>query len=186
MMGIGCCKVKKEVLKKVKKIIAGIFLICLIIIALWQSFFLKEAEIGLEKGNKAPDFELLTLEGEKVSISDFEGKNVILNFWATWCKPCEKEMPELEKVYQQNKDEVTVVAVNFTVSEKNVESVQSYIKQGGYTFPVLLDQKNKANSGFEVLSYPTTYFLDENGIIRDKVIGQMTDEIIENKLKKLK
>lgn len=169
-----------------KKIIAGMFLICLIIIAVLQSFFLKKAEVGLDKGNKAPDFELMTLEGEKVSISDFEGKNVILNFWATWCKPCEKEMPELEKVYQQNKDEVTVVAVNFTVSEKNVESVQSYIKHGGYTFPVLLDQKNKANSGFEVLSYPTTYFLDENGIIRDKVIGQMTNEIIENKLKELK
>lgn len=166
-----------------KKILAIILLIVLAGVAIWQTSFDQDAKVGLDKGNQAPDFELDTLDGEKKRISGFQGKKVILNFWATWCPPCQEEMPEMQKFHEQYSDEVAIVAVNFTVSERNTETVKKFIEGNGYTFPVLLDSENKANSGYEVLTYPTSYFLDENGIIRDKVVGPMTFQVMKEKTK---
>ncbi|WP_419151463.1 TlpA family protein disulfide reductase [Aeribacillus alveayuensis] len=165
-----------------KKILAIIFLLILAGVAIWQTIASKDVKVGLEKGDKAPDFELLTLNGETKKISDFQGKKVILNFWATWCPPCKEEMPEMQKLYEDYSDEIEIVAVNFTASESNQEKVKQFIENNGFTFPILLDPKNKANSGYEVLTYPTTYFLNEDGIIQDKVVGQMTKQYLMEKI----
>ncbi|WP_243387970.1 TlpA disulfide reductase family protein [Bacillus kexueae] len=164
-----------------KKAIAIIFLAVLVTVAVWQTLSEKETKVGLEKGNIAPDYELTTLEGQPVNLSDLKGKKVILNFWATWCPPCKEEMPEMQRFHDQYSSDVTIVAVNFTVSEPNKESVLSFIQEEGYTFPVFFDEKNKANSGYEVLTYPTSYFLDEEGRIMDKVVGPMTLDVMKEK-----
>ncbi|WP_243291817.1 TlpA disulfide reductase family protein [Bacillus sp. FJAT-47783] len=164
-----------------KRIIAIIVLVVLASVAIWQTLAHNETKEGLEKGALAPDFEVQTLEGEIAHLSDFRGKKVILNFWATWCPPCKEEMPEMQKFHEKFGDQVAVIGVNFTVSEKSEENVRTFVEENEYTFPILLDQKNKANSGYEVLSYPTSYFLDEEGRIIDKIVGPMTYKVMIEK-----
>src|SRR5690625_5188421 len=77
----------------------------------------EDPVVGLEKGNLAPDFELETIEGETVKLSDYRGEKVMLNFWATWCPPCRAEMPDMQK-FHENHDEGVILAVNLTETEK--------------------------------------------------------------------
>ncbi|WP_026587248.1 peroxiredoxin family protein [Bacillus sp. NSP9.1] len=157
----------------VKKTLAVLILLVLAGAAIWNFTMQKKAEIGIEKGDQAPDFTLPSLKGEKnVSLSNFKGRKVILNFWATWCKPCQTEMPAMEELQNEHQD-ITVLAVNFTSAEKNRETVESFAEKLGLTFPIVLDREG-INAKYEIFSYPTTYIIDENGIIQDIVLGTMT------------
>lgn len=177
-----CYRIESEVLSFMKQKLAVFLLIVLAAIAVWQWINSQKETVGLEIGNKAPNFEVTTLDGEKKSLSDFYGKKVLLNFWATWCPPCKKEMPIMQKIYEKHQDEVTIVAVNFTASEKSAKDVENFVQQAGFTFPILLDPKNKMNSGYKILTYPTSFFLDENGVIQDKVVGELNEKTIKEKL----
>ncbi|MEC1262664.1 redoxin domain-containing protein [Bacillus swezeyi] len=164
-----------------KKMLAATFLLFLVGVAVWNFAVQKEAEIGIEKGDKAPDFTLSSLKsGKDVSLSDFKGRKVLLNFWATWCKPCQIEMPAMEELQNEHQD-ITVLAVNFTSSEKNQQAVETFAERHGLTFPIVLDQEG-INAKYEIFSYPTTYVIDENGIIEDIVLGTMTKKDMEEKL----
>jgi len=88
-----------------------------------QALQSEEVEVGIKKGQRAPNFTLLDLEGNEVELSDFIGKKVILNVWATWCPPCRAEMPHMEKVYEKNSGEVVVLGVNLTNTEKSDSNV---------------------------------------------------------------
>src|SRR5690625_912312 len=112
-------------------------------------------EIGLEKGEKAPDFELETLDGETVKLSDFQGQPVLLNFWATWCPPCREEMPDIQKLHENN--DVKVLAVDAFETEKSEEGVQEFVDEMGVTFDILLDENSKVITVYNVMSFPTTY-----------------------------
>lgn len=133
----------------------------------------------LEVGNPAPDFELNTLSGDKLILTDLRGKKVILNFWATWCPPCREEMPEMQKFYNDTKSDVEIVAVNLTNSEKNKEDVKEYIDKYGYTYPIPLDGKGKVRNTYQVIAVPTTYFIDEEGKIIKIHPGPMNYELME-------
>ncbi|MFF2089869.1 TlpA disulfide reductase family protein [Paenibacillus sp. NPDC058174] len=136
--------------------------------------------IGINQGNIAPDFELNTLEGDSFKLSDFRGKKVIVNMWATWCPPCRAEMPDMQKFYDKHKDEnITVIAINMTTSEKSVDSVPKFLNEFGITFPVLLDDTNKAGDIFQVYALPTSFIIDSKGIIQQKVTGPMNYEMME-------
>ncbi|MGG0791088.1 MULTISPECIES: TlpA disulfide reductase family protein [Bacillaceae] len=162
-----------------KKIIASVALLSLITVAIVQAMDNepkgndeKDALGGLEIGAKAPDFSLKTLDGKQVELSDYKGKKVMLNFWATWCPPCKKEMPDMEKYAQQAGDDVVVLAVN--IDPEN--DVQAFVEDNGITFTIPLDSqsaKNPVNERYKILSIPTTYFIDKEGIIRNKVISAM-------------
>jgi len=137
-----------------------------------EEFLENEGKIGINKGNTAPDFELESLSGEKFKLSDYRGKKVIVNFWATWCPPCRMEMPHMQKYYEQfqNKD-VVIFAVNLTHTEKNRESVARFVEQYSLTFPVLMDEEGAVSDLYGVMVYPTTYIIGSNGMIREKIFG---------------
>ncbi|BBP89733.1 thioredoxin-like protein YneN [Bacillus safensis] len=163
-----------------KKGMASAVLLVLIGLLAWNLFGQKEPAIGLKKGDQAPDFELKTLDGKKTaSLSDYRGKKVLVIFWATWCKPCRTEMPDLDAIRSEN-DQVEVLAVNLTTTEKSVDHVAAFTKELKVSFPVLLDQKG-IQARYQVLSYPTTYILDEKGRIMSVKHQMLTKKKIEKR-----
>ncbi|WP_449622834.1 TlpA disulfide reductase family protein [Robertmurraya sp. Marseille-Q9965] len=137
----------------------------------------NDLPVGLEVEERAPSFELTTLNGENITLEDLKGKRVLLNFWATWCPPCKEEMPDMQKMYEEYKDEDVVIAgVNVTSTEKNREDVQEFVQEHQLTFPILMDEIGEVTHQYEILSFPTTYFIDSDGIIRSKVIGALSKE----------
>lgn len=123
-------------------------------------------------GKPAPDFTLKNLEGEDVSLSDYKGKLVLLNFWATWCGYCDLEMPDLQKLDAENED-LVVLAIDV---QEDRDIVQEYITDGGYTFEVALDQDGSLAQTYLVSGYPTSYFIDKEGLLIGAVPGMMTYE----------
>lgn len=132
---------------------------------------------------KAIDFKLKDLNGKEVSLSDFKGKKVYLNFFATWCPPCKAEMPEIQKLYDETKDsDLVILAVD--LGEDN-ETVNSFINNKKYTFNVLLDSNNVVAQKYQITSIPVSYFIDKDGNIVDKHLGGMTIEDMKNYINKL-
>ena len=129
-------------------------------------------------GDLAPDFTLKNLQGEEVTLSDYRGRPVLINFWATWCPPCRFEMPIIQKMYDTYKDEgFEVLAVDV---EESITTVKRYIAQEGYTFPVLLDYKGEvANGPYRLRAFPTSYFVGRDGRIVIAHRGMMTEQIMQ-------
>ncbi|ENQ3107891.1 Peroxiredoxin [Bacillus sp. 491mf] len=146
------------------------------------------AQNGIEIGKAAPDFELSKLDGTKVKLSDLKGKKVILNFWATWCGPCQREMPDMQEFYSKYQNDVEILAVNYTASEgsEGKEKVRKFAEEKGVTFPILLDTEIKVTTTYKVITIPTSYFVDTKGVIQDKFIGPMTVNEMEKRVANLK
>ncbi len=143
-----------------------------------------ESTPDLSIGGKAPDFELYDLDGNIHKLNDYKGQPVLLNFWATWCGPCRSEMPHLEEVYKKWKDDNLVFfAVNVGESSTDVTSFMDYF---GFEMPVLMDSTKIVTRKYGVSGIPTTYFIDEDGIIQNRVVGAFPDrETIEKYVVKL-
>jgi peroxiredoxin len=151
------------------------FLLVTVLIASCSPAFL--AEPAPEVSAHAPDFTLQTLDGETVSLSDLRGQMVLINFWATWCGPCKLEMPIIQARY--NDRELVVLAINFN---ENAERVQMFVDDLELTFPILLDPGGSIQELYRVRGYPTSYFVDADGVIRILHIGDMTEETIDQYL----
>lgn len=146
-----------------------------------------EANTGIEKGDQAPDFELKTLDGKQAKLSDYRGKKVILNFWATWCPPCRAEIPDMEKFYSSYKDKgIVILGVNLTQTEKSQSDVGDFAKSYGITYPVVLDAENSVAGVYQVSAIPTSYIIDSQGIISEKVVGPMDFETMKDMLASIK
>ena len=139
---------------------------------------------GTEVGNAAPDFELETLDGEEVRLSDFQGTRVVLNFWATWCGPCREEMPDIQRLFEDK--DVTVLGVNLTYSEDSIETVSDFVHEHELAFPILLDENSSVSQLYRIQPIPTTYMLDTNGEIQYKAFGAMDYEWLVQELEKIK
>lgn len=113
----------------------------------------------------APDFTVTDASGNVVQLSDFLGKPVVLNFWASWCGPCKSEMPDFESAYVEYGNDIHFLMVNLTDGyQETVELAQEFINEQGYTFPVYFDTENQnATITYGVFSIPTTYFIDAEG-----------------------
>ncbi|MDP6126539.1 MAG: redoxin family protein [Dehalococcoidales bacterium] len=140
----------------------------------------QEAAGGINIGDVAPDFTLADLEGNQVSLSDFRGKTVLVNFWATWCPPCLAEMPEIEAVYQEYKDR-GVEVVGIDVREPR-EDVLQFVRKGGYSWVFVLDTAGKVTASYEIAALPTSLFIDTEGVIKAVNIGAMTKRQMEANL----
>ncbi|WP_297987170.1 TlpA family protein disulfide reductase [uncultured Anoxybacillus sp.] len=130
--------------------------------------------IGMDVGEIAPDFELMTLKGEKMKLSQFRGKKVVLNFWASWCPPCRAEMPEMQRFHEQYGQHVAIVAVNLTNKEKSRDAVETFVNQKSVTFDITLDEQGMVSKTYKVITIPTSYIIDEQGIIRSKHVGPLS------------
>jgi len=130
-------------------------------------------EEGAQVGKLAPVFQFRENEDTIVSLQDFRGKGVVLNFWATWCGPCRMEMPLLQEVYEQNKDRSSLVILTVNGGE-STSSVSEFMIANGLSFPVLLDTSRQITTAYNVRAIPTTYFIDKDGIIQYIKIGAIT------------
>ncbi|MBW7652275.1 TlpA disulfide reductase family protein [Anoxybacillus sp. ST4] len=134
----------------------------------------SSSNIGIDVGEIAPDFELMTLKGEKMKLSQFRGKKVVLNFWASWCPPCRAEMPEMQRFHEQYGQHVAIVAVNLTNKEKSRDAVETFVNQKSVTFDIMLDEQGTVSKTYKVITIPTSYIIDEQGIIRSKHVGPLS------------
>lgn len=136
----------------------------------YDDLFLK---LGIQpiKNSKAPNFCLKDLNGNKVELNNFKGNLVMLTFWATWCASCKNEMPSLEDLYRRfNHKNFSFFAISVDYEKSNL--VAEFIKKHGYTFPVLIDQKNVTINLFKINGIPTTIIIDKKGMIIGKAVGQ--------------
>ncbi|MCI8468748.1 MAG: redoxin domain-containing protein [Eggerthellaceae bacterium] len=121
---------------------------------------------------QAPDFTAVDAEGREVTLADFRGKPVVLNFWASWCGPCQSEMPEFQSAYQEYGDEVTFLMVNMTgMGGETQQSAASFIESMHYSFPVYYDKNSSAARAYGVSSIPQTYFIDADGAVVARAAG---------------
>ena len=128
----------------------------------------------------APDFTMTDKDGNEVKLSNFSGKPIVLNFWASWCGPCQMEMPDFEEMYKTYGEEVQFVMVNMTDgSQETVESAAQFITEKGYTFPVYYDTKMEGAYYYRVYSLPTTYFIDAQGYVSASNKGMISGENLQ-------
>jgi peroxiredoxin len=124
----------------------------------------------------APDFTLENLDGERVSLSDYRGRPVLLNFWATWCGPCRVEMPHFQAIYEDpgwRASGLEILAVN--VGEP-ADRARGFVEDNGFTFPVLLDAGQETARIYNLRAFPTSFFIDENGIIKAARVGTFVSQ----------
>jgi len=125
----------------------------------------------------APDFTVYDGEGNPVVLSDYFGKPIVLNFWASWCGPCKSEMPMFQEMYETYGEDMTFLMVNLTDGgQETVESAGSFIAEKGYTFPVYFDTEQQAAYAYYVSSIPVTYFIDGKGNLAAYGMGAMDEQ----------
>ena len=137
------------------------------VIKAFEGTGIQAASTGIDPA----DFTLPLLDGTKVTLSQFKGKVVFLNFWATWCGPCRSEMPSMEAVYQQLKDKgFEILAVNLGESK---DKVSGFMNEYKLTFPSVLDERQIAGSQYNIRAIPTTYIIDRRGLIVARLVGSI-------------
>lgn len=132
---------------------------------------LTEIDIETPKTREvAPDFSLSTLQGGRTSLVDYHGKVVFLNFWATWCEPCRKEMPSMQTLWEQFKDRKFVILA-IAADRGNKEGIAEFVEKYKLTYPVLLDPSGIARNNYEVIGLPMTYLIGKDGKISGRLLS---------------
>jgi peroxiredoxin len=180
----------------ISKSVAAIFILAGIVVLVSFGFPESEREIPLpspnpsgtlrvapEQGSLAPGFSLENTRGEIIDLSDFLGRPVLINFWATWCAPCRIEMPFIQDRYDTyQEDGLAVLAINF---DEPKEDVAYFRNELGLTFDLLLDPGGEIQGLYQILGYPTSYFVDQNGVIQALHIGVMTEGQLDDYLEQI-
>ena len=140
----------------------------------------EETEEPVEELVMAPDFTVYDADGNAVNLSDFIGKPVVVNFWASWCGPCKMEMPDFDEKYQENGEKVHFLMVNMTDGfQETLEKAKKFVEESGYTFPVYYDTDMDAAMTYGVNSIPSTYFIDAEGHAIARAAGMIDAETLQ-------
>ncbi|PWU68767.1 TlpA family protein disulfide reductase [Gracilibacillus dipsosauri] len=134
----------------------------------------------LEEGDTAPIFHLKDLQGQQLSLSDVDKDLILVNFWATWCKPCVEEMPAIQQFEDKYGDQVKVLAINATATETKREKIRPFVEEGGYAFTILLDEDGTTYENYSIIGVPSSFFIDSETLEIVKMVrGPMTLEQME-------
>lgn len=134
----------------------------------------------------APDFTLTDQYGVEHTLSDYRGKVVFLNFWATWCPPCRSEMPDIQKLYEEfeeeEREDVAILSVAFPgqSGEQDVDGIKAFLEENGYTYPVLMDEKAETMYAYYINAFPTTFMIARDGSLFGYVPGAMPEETMRD------
>ena len=132
---------------------------------------------------EAPDFTVENADGEEVKLSDYVGKPIVLNFWASWCSPCKSEMPEFNAAWEELEGEVQFLMVNMTDgSRETIDTAKEYVEGEGFTFPVLFDTNSEAAIAYGAYSLPTSYFIDAEGYVVARAVGAIDRDTLQKGL----
>ncbi|QGH34832.1 thiol-disulfide oxidoreductase ResA [Gracilibacillus salitolerans] len=184
-------KQKKQVKKRNRFIFRSAILVVLFGALLFAvvSNLTAEEEAAVDIKDQAPDFELNRIANNEdtvessLQLSDLEGKGVMLNFWATYCEPCEREMPYMEELYPKYKEQgVEIVAVSVDATELVIDK---FVDQYNLSFPILHDKNSQVLDAYGIRPLPTTYFIDENGVVVERVLGELSLERLEGYLQQI-
>ncbi|MFB0519476.1 MAG: peroxiredoxin family protein [Acidobacteriota bacterium] len=139
---------------------------------------------GQSSSSPAPDFALPDLEGKTVKLSDFKGKVIIIDFWATWCPPCVKEIPHFIELYEQYKENGFQM-IGIAIQSGSATNVKQFVEEHGINYPILMGNKEITREYGGINAIPTTFVIDRQGRIVQKYIGYRDKEVFENQLKAL-
>ncbi|MGJ3197899.1 thiol-disulfide oxidoreductase ResA [Peribacillus frigoritolerans] len=173
--------------KKKRRLISRTIILLLLgaalVFALYTNFT-KDKNESLRKGSESPNFVLTDMEGKEHKLSDYKGKGVFLNFWGTYCKPCEYEMPYMENQYKNFKDQgVEILAVNVGESDY---AVNNFITKHDLTFPVMIDKGREVENAYRVDILPVSFLVDKEGKVIDIITGALTEESIQKHMERIK
>lgn len=173
--------------KKKRRLISRTIILLLLgaalVFALYTNFT-KDKNESLRKGSEAPNFVLTDMEGKEHKLSEYKGKGVFLNFWGTYCKPCEYEMPYMENQYKNFKDQgVEILAVNVGESDY---AVNNFITKHDLTFPVMIDKGREVENAYRVDILPVSFLVDKEGKVIDIITGALTEESIQKHMERIK
>ncbi len=143
---------------------------CWTILSIDRSFA-ENTTAAPQAGFPAPDFTLNTLTGETYTLSELKGKAVLVNLWATWCPPCRAEMPAIQKIYDEYKDQGLVVLAIDMTTQDNPLNIAPFAEEFGLNFPILLDETGDISLAYQLRSLPSSFFINRDGIISEVVIG---------------
>lgn len=128
----------------------------------------------------APDFTVCDKDGNEVHLSDYIGKPVVLNFWASWCGPCKMELPDFQEKYLEHGEEVQFLMINLTDgARETMDGAAAFVSEQGYTFPVFYDTKSSASAAYGTYSIPVTYFIDSEGYAVGRAVGAIDGETLQ-------
>lgn len=134
-----------------------------------------------KQGKPAPEFALQALDGRSISLADLRGKTVLIDFWATWCAPCVRSMPHIQKVHENYRDQGLVV---LAISSEPPEEPRKFVKANGYTFTVLTDPGSKVGRAYGVRNIPTTFIVDPEGMVSTRTVGYKPEAELREALAK--
>lgn len=166
-----------------------IAVVALVGFAVYQNFVREDAqasaprEAAPKRNYMAPGFKLSSLDGNVYEAGGAREKPLLINFWASWCGPCELEAPDLKQLYDKYKNDIDFYAVNMTVGDR-MDNIKSFVKHFDYKFPVLLDTEGKVGDLYRVNGIPITFLIDKDGVIQD-IFGVMHPVELEKRIKRL-
>ena len=138
----------------------------------------------IKSNDKAPDFALKSLEGKTIKLSDYEGKIVIIDFWATWCPPCRKGIPDLISIQKDFKDDVVIIGISLD-GEKTIKDVPGFVKSYEINYPIVYGDEKVVNAYGGIEGIPTAFVIDKKGNVVDKHVGLVDRSVYVNKIKEL-
>ncbi len=174
--------------------LAGMLVGLLILAGMWwgtRRASTGEPQMSELRPAPAPNFTLKALDGSTISLSDYQGKVVLLNFWATWCVPCREETPDLQAIYQQLKDEgLVIIGVDQLNTERGgadgLQDVRQFAARFGVSYPIALDETGSVALEYANAPIPTSYMIDRNGRLRFVRVGKLSQQTVERVFRRLR